>query len=222
MRLYPEVKPLKKHLLPILCLLILVSCAPQPAANLEPTFTPPAQLPSTPVPAEATLPPTPAPTEPALAPTPPPAAALSLETLQNGVYNSVDWGEFQLTDGIYYRTPPTSQESASAYTTRMLDALFYGDLNGDGTEDAVVFLATQSGGTGHFVEMAAVLNVDGTARNVSTRSLGDRVVIEGGTVEGGLVTLLMRVHGPEDGLCCPSQSATWSFRLEDGQWVQVE
>ena len=57
---------------------------------------------------------------------------------------------------------------------------------------------------------------------MSTRSLGDRVVIEGGTVEGGLVTLLMRVHGPEDGLCCPSQSATWSFRLEDGQWVQVE
>ncbi|MBN1370917.1 MAG: hypothetical protein JW987_03075 [Anaerolineaceae bacterium] len=206
---------MKKYFLLILCIFLLASCIPQPASTLEPTPT---------APLEATLAPTPAPTlmGPTLPPTPPPVAALSLETLRNGVYNSVDWGEFQLTDGIYYRTPPTSQESSEAYTTRMLDALFYGDLNGDGAEDAVVFLATQNGGTGHFVEMAAVLNVDGAARNVSSRSLGDRVVVEGGSIDGGLLTLLMRVHGPEDGLCCPSQSATWSFRLQDGQWVQVE
>lgn len=64
-------------------------------------------------------------------------------------------------NGIYYRTPPTSQESPETYTTRLLDTVLYGDINMDGVEDAVVFLYTQNGGTGHFVEMAAVVNLDG-------------------------------------------------------------
>jgi len=46
------------------------------------------------------------------------SAALSHSVLLNSIYRSPDWGEFQLTDGIYYRTPPTSQESPESYTTR--------------------------------------------------------------------------------------------------------
>ena len=61
----------------------------------------------------------------------------------------------------------------------------------------------------------------GQAWNAAALSLGDRVVVEAGTVQDGVVTLNMRVHGPEDGLCCPSQSATWTFRLENGQWVRL-
>ncbi|HEX7555082.1 MAG TPA: hypothetical protein VF338_00555, partial [Leptolinea sp.] len=100
---------------------------------------------------------------------------LSLDILRNAIYHSPDWGDFQLSDGIYHRTPPTSQESPDTYTTRLLDIVLYGDINGDGFEDAVVFLTTQNGGTGHFVEMAAVLNLNGSARSITTVSLGDRV-----------------------------------------------
>ncbi|HNZ12185.1 MAG TPA: hypothetical protein PKL11_00915 [Anaerolineaceae bacterium] len=149
------------------------------------------------------------------------APTLSLEQLRNGVYNSADWGQFQLTDGIYYRTPPTTQESPEAYTTHMLDLVLFGDIDGDGVEDAIVFLTTQSGGTGHFVEMAAVLNQNGTANNVSMLSLGDRVVVESGGIQAGLITLNLRVHGPNDGLCCPSQSATFTYRLDNQQLVQL-
>jgi hypothetical protein len=147
--------------------------------------------------------------------------ALSLDILRNGTYRSPDWGEFKLSDGIYYRTPPTSQESPDTYTTRMLDIVLYGDLNGDGLEDAVVFLATQNGGTGHFVEMAAVLNLNGSLSNISTLYLGDRVIVESGAVQDGLITLNMRVQGPNDGACCPSQIALWNFRLESGQLVKI-
>jgi len=149
------------------------------------------------------------------------APTLSLEQLRNGVYNSADWGQFQLTDGIYYRTPPTTQESPEAYTTHMLDLVLFGDIDGDGVEDAIVFLTTQSGGTGHFVEMAAVLNQNGTANNVSMLSLGDRVVVESGGIQAGVITLNLRVHGPNDGLCCPSQSATFTYRLDNQQLVQL-
>ena len=141
-------------------------------------------------------------------------STLSLDILRNATYRSPDWGEFQLSDCIYYRTPPTSQESPEAYTTRLLDTVLYGDINQDGLGDAVVFLATQSGGTGTFIEMAVVLNLDGSPVNISTRYLGDRVIVESGTVEGGSITLTLRVQGPNDPLCCPSQIEVRNFFID--------
>lgn len=141
-------------------------------------------------------------------------STLSLDILRNATYRSPDWGEFQLSDGIYYRTPPTSQESPEAYTTRLLDTVLYGDINQDGLGDAIVFLATQSGGTGTFIEMAVVLNLDGSPVNISTRYLGDRVIVESGTVEGGSITLTLRVQGPNDPLCCPSQIEVRNFFID--------
>lgn len=141
-------------------------------------------------------------------------STLSLDILRNTTYRSPDWGEFQLSDGIYYRTPPTSQESSEGYTTRLLDTVLYGDINQDGLEDAVVFLATQNGGTGTFIEMAAVLNLNGNPVNISTEYLGDRVIVESGTVEGGSITLTLLVQGPNDPLCCPSQIEVRSFYID--------
>jgi len=206
---------MKKFLFLLPVLFALAACGAQPTPTQDVV-----------APGNATFTAT-APIEPQATATPTPAAEaaaspLSLEALQNGVYRSVDWGEFQLAEGVYYRTPPTTQESAEAYTTRLLPHVYWGDLDSNGVEDAVVFLITQNGGTGHFVEMAAVLNVEGQAWNAAMLSLGDRVVVvEAGTVQDGVITLNMRVHGPEDGLCCPSQSATWTFRLENGQWVRL-
>ncbi len=221
-----------KKILPLLpLLLVLAACAgqfqptPDLTERVNATLTAMAPTPAptqTPLTALPTVTPagaTPADTATAVSPQPP--AALSVESLRNGVYTSPDWGEFQLADGIYYRPLPTGQESPEAYTTRMLDTVLYGDFNADGVEDAVVFLATQSGGSGHFIEMAAVLNLDGSASNASTLSLGDRVVVEAGAIQDGVITLNMRVQGPNDGLCCPSQSVVWTFRLENGQLVKL-
>jgi DNA-binding CsgD family transcriptional regulator len=148
------------------------------------------------------------------------APTLSLDILRNGAYLSPDWGEFQLSDGIYYRTPLTSQDSPETFTTRLSDTILYGDINLDGFEDAVVFLYTQNGGTGHFVEMAAVLNFNGNPVNVSTLYLGDRVIIESGSVQGRWVSLNLRVHGPNDAACCPSQIVVKTFLFDGNQLIE--
>lgn len=148
-------------------------------------------------------------------------AALSLTVLRNAVYHSPDWGGFQLTDGVFYRTPSAPNESPAIYTTRFHNLFFYGDINADGLEDALVFLNTQNGGTGHFIELAAVLNQNGSAYNISTIFLGDRVVVESGKVENGIIVLNMRVQGPNDGLCCPSQFVTWNFVLSGDQLMKL-
>jgi hypothetical protein len=151
----------------------------------------------------------------------PGSATLSQSVLLNSTYRSPDWGEFQLQDGIYYRTPPSSQESSESYTTRFRGPVFYGDINADGLEDALVILSTQNGGTGHFVELAAVVDQNGIAHNVATIYLGDRVVVESGMVEDGVIILNMRVQGPDDGMCCPSQFVTWNYVLNGDQLIKL-
>jgi len=150
-----------------------------------------------------------------------PSVKLSQSVLLNSTYRSPDWGEFQLHNGAYYRTPPTSQESPETYTTRFQGQIFYGDINADGLVDALVILSTQNGGSGHFVELAAVLDQGGNPYNVSTIYLGDRVVVESGKVENGAIVLNMRIQGPNDGLCCPSQAVTWNFVLNGGQLIKL-
>ncbi len=180
-----------------------LAITPTPPALCTPTPAPSSNL-STPIPTSGSE-----------------SATLSQSVLFNSLYRSPDWGEFQLTNGIYYRTPPTSQESPESYTTRIQDPIFYGDVNADGLEDALVILNTQNGGSGHSIELAVVLNQNGSAYNISTISLGDRVVVESGKVENGMIILNMRVHGPNDGLCCPSQFVTWNFVLSGNQLIKL-
>jgi hypothetical protein len=167
---------------------------------------------------------TPAPSTDLSTPVPegqPENATLSQSVLLNSTYRSPDWGEFQLQDGVFYRTPPNSLESAEIYTTRFHGPIIYGDINADGLEDALVVLGTQSGGTGHFIEMAAVIDQNGTAYNAATIYLGDRVVVEAGMVENDVIILNMRVQGPEDGMCCPSQFVTWRFVFNGEQLIKL-
>ena len=149
------------------------------------------------------------------------SAPPTLENLQNAQYRSPDWGEYQLVSGVYYRTPTAPGESAEIYTTQLDERFVTGDLNADGAEDAVAFLRTQNGGTGHFVELAAMLNQNGNTYNVSTVYLGDRVIVESVQIVDGVIILAMRVQGPNDGMCCPSQLETWQFRLENNQLVRL-
>ena len=151
----------------------------------------------------------------------PSSGSLALLALRNAQYRSPDWGEYQLVEGVYYRTPTAPGESAETYLTQLDERFVTGDLNADGVEDAVAFLRTQNGGTGHFVELAAMLNQGGNPYNISTVSLGDRVGVESVQIVDGVIILAMRVQGPNDGMCCPSQLETWQFRLDNNLLVQL-
>jgi len=146
---------------------------------------------------------------------------ITVSVLKNAQYHSPEWGDFQLVNGRYYRTPQNPMDSPQTYLTQLEDRVAFGDLDADGREDAVAFLSTQNGGTGHFIEMAAVLSQPGRVYNTSTVDLGDRVGVESAQITGGVITLGMRVHGPNDPLCCASQAETWQFQLENGQLVRL-
>lgn len=147
--------------------------------------------------------------------------SLSLDVLKNSTYRSPDWGEFQLTDGVFFRPPQAPGESAEIYQTRLGDTYAFGDLNADGAEDAIVFLYTQNGGTGHFVDMAAMLNRNGSAENISTLTLGDRENITSVQIANGVVILDLIVHGPDDPMCCPSQQEQRQYKVENNLLIRL-
>lgn len=165
-------------------------------------------------PAPATV----APTVPAATPTsrgPLVAADVSEAALKNGAYELRDLGKVQLSNGQY-------KQQAGSGSTQANQVAFVssatGDLNGDGAQDAAVVLAAQTGGTGSFYSLVAVLS-DGGARQAGTDFLGDRIRLQSLTIEQGQVVVRMLVAGPKDPLCCPSTKVARTYGLRSGSLV---
>lgn len=201
---------MKRALSFLVLVILLTSC--QASFSVQPM--PENLLPSnTPLPAVGPFEPTPTPvTE---------QNGLSLSALQNTQYHSAQWGDLQLTGGVFYRTPTEPNASPELYSTRLFELLAYGDLNADGAEDAVVILQTHNGGNMDMKELAAVLNQNGQPYNISSVQLGSSALENIQVQAGGVILLHGRTLGPDDPLCCPSQPMVWQFQLQNGQLTGV-
>jgi hypothetical protein len=150
------------------------------------------------------------------------AAALTLDMLQNAEYAS----EFtasrkaKLVAGKYEESAAPGSAS-KVMVTLMPQPLAFGDLNGDGIDDAAVILAANTGGSGAFIILNAVLNDKGAAKFASSFPLGDRVQPKSITISGGVITVEEIRHAPMDPLCCPTQQATLRFKLVDGKLTEI-
>lgn len=96
-----------------------------------------------------------------------------------------------------------------------------GDLNGDGLLDGAAVLATNTGGTGFFYTVHAILaDGDGGFRDVGSVFLGDRIAVtsvemSGPTIE---VSILIRADG-EPAVATPTIPVVLLLTLEDGELV---
>jgi heat shock protein HslJ len=147
-------------------------------------------------------------------------APLTEQALKNAAYRGIYAEAVQLTDGKY-EGEPFVEGGASRPTVTFTDAYAWGDLNSDGVDDAVVVLVENSGGTGNFRYLAAVLNENGSPENVATQLLGDRVQVQSVTVVGAEITVKAVAHGPDDPMCCPTQEVTLVYGYDGEQLVKV-
>jgi hypothetical protein len=147
------------------------------------------------------------------------AAPLTEQQLENAQYQGIYSEPVQLTDGKY-EGPPFVEGGASRPTVTYLGIYATGDLNGDGSVDAVDVVAESSGGSGTFIYLAAFLNQGGKPDNVATTSLGDRVQVKSLSIAGGEITVAGLTFGPNDPMCCPSQEFTTKFKLQGSQLVE--
>ena len=65
--------------------------------------------------------------------------------------------------------------SASKEVVAMFGEPVYGDLNGDGVPDAVMFITQNSGGSGTFFYVVEAINFNGVFKGTNAMLLGDRI-----------------------------------------------
>jgi heat shock protein HslJ len=141
--------------------------------------------------------------------------------LENLTYQSyiTESGMAPLENGEYRE--PAAPDSAEEIVVLLTDSVATGDLNGDGIPDAAVVLATNSGGSGVFIDLAVVVVEDGQPVNVAITPLGDRVQINSLTIQDGQIVVDMVVQGPDDPMCCPTQQVVETYELQGYELVQM-
>jgi hypothetical protein len=163
---------------------------PVPATD---TLVPPTET-STPAITDTPIPP------PTNTPLPPVPGGLTLDMLKNATYHTPFYARtITLVNGEY-----TEGSNPVTYSVQLLGVYNFGDLNGDGKDDAAVILAESGGGSGTFESLVVMVNQAGAPHQVGEAQLGDRVHINSADISSGVVHLEMLVQGPNDALCCPS------------------
>ena len=142
---------------------------------------------------------------------------LSAAALRSATYRSpyVREAEVTLEHGVF-------RDTARRVGVFLQPEYAVGDLDGDGWADAAVILASTTGGSGTFQDLAVVLNRRGVAVNEATFFLGDRVPADRVRIEGAEIHIQLTMHGPADPMCCPTVETTRRFRLEGGEILEIE
>jgi heat shock protein HslJ len=160
-------------------------------------------------------------TGPLVAPAVSRAGVLTAAALQNAVYSGIYDAPITLTDGRYEGEPFVVGDAARPTVDFVAGVERYGDLDGDGVDDAVVFLVKSGGGTGAFVYVAAQRNRDGQPVDAGAVRIEDRIQVRSATVQDGQVLLDLIVPGPGDGACCPSYKVSKRYALQDGLLAEL-
>ncbi|MFN7945458.1 MAG: hypothetical protein U0Z53_08905 [Blastocatellia bacterium] len=97
----------------------------------------------------------------------------------------------------------------------------YGDLTGDGQEEAVVLTLCNTGGTGQFTDGIVFTMRQGRPAVIATLGIGDRA--DGGIHEVKIENGLLKVsrYGGTSGACCPDYIETYTFRMSGGKLAPV-
>ena len=112
--------------------------------------------------------------------------------------------------------------SASKITVRLADIGAFGDLDGNLAPDAAVVLVSSGGGSGTFVELAAVRNDRGAAQPLATVLLGDRILVREVRIEGRRILVRMRARGATDPFSLRTREISRHYALDGDNLVLLD
>ncbi|HSA77718.1 MAG TPA: hypothetical protein VLG72_02535 [Nitrospirota bacterium] len=90
-----------------------------------------------------------------------------------------------------------------------------------GSKTIAVILATDTGGSGKFYNLALISKEREGWVNTDSVFLGDRVQIHSLEIKGDTIVLLMKTHAPKDPMCCPTVETVKSFTVKENKLVSV-
>ena len=176
--------------------ILLTACT---TTGAVPTATPPDALPT------ATLTVLPATHIPTITPYP----ALTTDRLKNAEYHLPQANQtVTLQDGRY-----EAGSGADTLAADILPEIAFGDLNGDGFEDAALLIGENRGGSGTFVSIYAMLNRDGQPVQAGTALVDDRPQIINMAIQDGKIVLAAIIHSFSDPMTNPTFAVTETYQL---------
>lgn len=153
----------------------------------------------------------------------PQKGAAIVQALPNAEYpvEGTSTGKAQLKDGLFEES--LSPGSATTTRIRLGKEQAFGDVNGDGAEDAAVTLVVDPGGSGTFTYLALVINEKGTAKPVASILLGDRIIVNSLTIQSGTVVVTMLTRKPDESMSAePTREVIRTFKLRGDKLVEVQ
>jgi heat shock protein HslJ len=151
------------------------------------------------------------------------ATAPGADEVANMTYHGIEeaGGTVTLQGGSWEGAPYAEGGASRPRVAIVPGPLTSGDLDGDGSTEALVLLASSSGGSGTHSSVAVVSRRDGRVQNLATRLLGDRVQVRSMTIKDGRLTIDVVRAGPDDPACCPGEMATYTWALDAGGLVDA-
>jgi heat shock protein HslJ len=134
--------------------------------------------------------------------------------LANMAYMGIYEKPVTLKNGRWEGKPFMAGGSSRPAVRLVRDFMLTGDLDNDGSDEAVVLLRESSGGSGSYNYIAVVGMLNGKPFNLGTALIGDRIQVRDGRIDGNRIELDVVESGPRDASCCPSQKATRSWTLD--------
>jgi hypothetical protein len=145
------------------------------------------------------------------------------EKLPNAVFpiEAARTGKAQLKDGVYEEY---SVQGSTVKTRIILSRdQAVGDLNSDTVTDAAVILIAETGGSGTFTYLAAVINDNGSAQPVDSFFLGDRIKIQSLSIRSGEIIVKLLVRKPNEPMAVqPTVTEIKKLRLKENKLVEFE
>ena len=144
--------------------------------------------------------------------------APTLKEIKNASYSGIEGlkGSVKLVDGRWKGRPYKKGSASRPVVSLVGDFRITGDLDGDGTDDAVVLLNYAPGGTGQLLHLALMARKKGKIQNLATTLIGDRVQIRDVRIEQKRIFVDVIQAGPKDAMCCPGEVTTREWTLEPG------
>lgn len=151
---------------------------------------------------------------------------LTINKLMNATYSpsqneSLFDSNTRLKNGSHYYPNEYGIIDSASYTELDDKMVAFGDLNNDSIDDAAVILGTDGGGTGYFLDLIAVYNINGKPKSIASIGLGDRVQVKGIVIKSRVIELKMLSHNNEGGQCCPSRKTTPKFIVKGHKLVEI-
>lgn len=109
-----------------------------------------------------------------------------------------------LVDGKWEGEPFVEGGSVSPGVYLSREQTTQGDLDGDGVDEVVSIVITDTGGSGSFYYLVLLRQANGALEHYATEFIGDRVKISSVEVADGGIELSLLEQGDGDAMCCPT------------------